>query len=337
MAEILQLWLIIGERLPEFDWLEQDPSCRLLGGFPTAEAALEALMPRLSGQREHPVWAVLNLPSNQQSAAATTLLRAGLRVLAQLPLAAEYASSKQLLTLARQSPGQLVGYLPLRLTPEACALKARATPELLGRAFHAYTRWTSRDRIAALAPWRLASESAGGGTLVEQALHRIDLAWWLMGCPKPLRVSAVSYDYFIRQRLNAEAAQSPDVEDFSGGLIYLEGGASILFESSWASWQGIAENRATRVMGTRATLVHRNLNGQAGYHAILVTEATDGGLREERLPMLDTRGGSLLSCWTDLSCDEAYADHLTHLETLHGLLDALRRSAILRQEVPVVL
>lgn len=284
---------------------------------------------------QHPNWkqasnadnadvAILNLPTRQQAIEARRILEAGKHVVASAPLAISLEASKTLLTLAADTQAKLITYLPLRHTPEAMALKALATPETIGHAFHAYTRWTSRNRFPKLQTWKTQTSEAGGGALMDQGIHRIDLAWWLMDCPIVENASAVSYDHFI-SRVQGGATERPDVEDFAGGLIRFEGGASILFESSWGSCQGIAENRATRVMAQHGTLVHRDLKGQTGYHAFYIREE-NGEMIEQRLPTNTIPASDIASVtWKLLteSCDPIGIANYKKVGELHAMMDKL--------------
>lgn len=260
--------------------------------------------------------AILNLPTRQQSGEARKLLEAGKHIVCPAPLAITFAETEGLLKLASETEAKLITCLPLRHTPEAMALKALATPKTIGHAFHAYTRWTSRNHLPNLQPWKTQASEAGGGVLMDQGIHRIDLAWWLMGCPTMESASAVRYSHFIKQ---------PDIEDFAGGLIRFEGGASILFESSWVSCQGIVENRATRVMGERGTLVHRDLKGQSGYHAFYVREE-EGEMIEQRLPIENIAASDFATATWQLLTEGkdtiGIADY-ERISALHGIIEAL--------------
>ena len=58
----------------------------------------------------------------------------------------------------------------------------------------------------------------------------IDLAWYLMGCPKAHSVTASAYQKFAPQ----SSSVIYDTEDFSCGIIKFKGQATLFFETSWA-------------------------------------------------------------------------------------------------------
>lgn len=90
--------------------------------------------------------------------------------------------------------------------------------------------------------WFTDKRVSGGGPILDIAVHRIDAAWYMMGNPKPVRVSAaVSNRLGEFQTKGIQRWQGTpcpdnknDTEDFGAGVIHFENGAILLFEASWA-------------------------------------------------------------------------------------------------------
>ena len=91
--------------------------------------------------------------------------------------------------------------------------------------------------------WFTDREIAGGGPVYDIGVHRIDSAWYLMGCPKPVRVSAATFSKIPQYHLQGiepyVAAPSPNgdaynCEALGAGVIYFENGAQMMFDASWA-------------------------------------------------------------------------------------------------------
>lgn len=90
--------------------------------------------------------------------------------------------------------------------------------------------------------WFTDKKTSGGGPIIDIGVHRIDAAWYLMGNPKPVRVSAsVSHrigDYKTKGVDRWIGTECPDnrfdTEDSGAGVIHFENGAIMLFEASWA-------------------------------------------------------------------------------------------------------
>ncbi|MBR5134104.1 MAG: Gfo/Idh/MocA family oxidoreductase, partial [Clostridia bacterium] len=85
-------------------------------------------------------------------------------------------------------------------------------------------------------------KTSGGGPVIDIGVHSIDAAWYLMGTPKPVRVSAQTFaphgDYQTKGVDRWQGTPCPDnqfnCEDSGAGVIHFENGASMLFEASWA-------------------------------------------------------------------------------------------------------
>ena len=106
--------------------------------------------------------------------------------------------------------------------------------------------------------WFSTQAASGGGPLIEVGVHRLDLALWLMGHPKPTRVMGATYDPIARAA--ADLAGKPyDLEDLAAAFIRFENGASLVLEASWAAHLREAELMETRRLGTRAGLLQHNL------------------------------------------------------------------------------
>lgn len=110
--------------------------------------------------------------------------------------------------------------------------------------------------------WFSTQAASGGGPLIEVGVHRLDLALWLMGHPKPTWVMTwvmgATYDPIARAA--ADRAGKPyDLEDLAAAFIRFENGASLVLEASWAAHLREAELMETRLLGTQAGLLQHNL------------------------------------------------------------------------------
>ena len=90
--------------------------------------------------------------------------------------------------------------------------------------------------------WFTDKRASGGGPILDIGVHRIDAAWYLMGNPKPVRVSAVVSNKLGEfETLGVQRWQGTpypdnrnDTEDFGAGVIHFENGAMLAFEAAWA-------------------------------------------------------------------------------------------------------
>ena len=76
---------------------------------------------------------------------------------------------------------------------------------------------------------------AGGGPLIDLGSHFVDLAWWIMGNPKPISVSTYTSNELAKYLKKNEKVfwKKFDVEDYASGLIRFEKNKSITFQMSY--------------------------------------------------------------------------------------------------------
>ena len=92
--------------------------------------------------------------------------------------------------------------------------------------------------------------------MIDNGVHFLDVLWWLMGCPKPTRVSGTAYAKFGPFGKGAggwNRVPEPEefsVEDLATAIIHFENGANVLMDNGWA---GFVPNEVIglRVMGTK--------------------------------------------------------------------------------------
>ena len=90
--------------------------------------------------------------------------------------------------------------------------------------------------------WFTDKKTSGGGPVIDIGVHGIDAAWYIMGNPKPVSVSANTYsnigNYQTKGVGRWQGTPCPDnrfdCEDSGAGIIRFENGAVLFFEASWA-------------------------------------------------------------------------------------------------------
>jgi len=140
---------------------------------------------------------------------------AGRHVLVEKALAHTLAAADDLIEVCRTRGVTLAGVFQNRFTPAARALRDAVQEGTLGRVFLASV--TVKEHRAARyyqdSPWRGRKAEAGGGVLMIQAIHMIDLLHWILGMPR----RAVAR--------TGTAVHAVEVEDVAIGLLEFEGGA----------------------------------------------------------------------------------------------------------------
>jgi len=198
-------------------------------------------------------------------------LKAGAHVLCEKPMAMNAVEAKQMLDAADKAKRRLMINFSYRFTPQSQALKRAVDSGILGDVYFARTIWHRRRGLPGFGGWFGQKALAGGGPLIDLGVHRLDLALWLMGYPRPTWVLAGAYNP-IATALAKKEKKKFDVEDLAVGLIKFENGATIEVEASWAA--NIKENELmeTRLLGTKAGLVQRNLNETYQFEAEVFLE-----------------------------------------------------------------
>jgi predicted dehydrogenase len=269
------------------------------------------------------------LPVFLHAPATVAALQAGKHVLCEKPMARTGAEAKAMVDAAQQSGRKLAVYWRNRFGARAIKAKQLIDSGELGKVYYVRTiglRWRGRPgfdaRMTSFGRWFGSKEQAGGGALMDIGGYNLDLVLGLLGFPRVLSASALTWRAIDRERADR---QGHDVEDLAVGLIRLEGGAAISIESSFAG--NIDEPNGTWLFGTRAGLrlepltLYRERDGEKKVQDVDVADVTPlSATREFVKAILDDR--PIATC----SGEEALA--VTRLQEL------LYRSAEEGRELP---
>jgi len=195
-------------------------------------------------------------------------LEAGAHVLCEKPMALSQAEGLEMVEAARRANRRLMINFSSRFSAQSQALKRLVDTGFLGEVYTARTCWLRRRGIYSFGSWFGWKEMSGGGPLIDLGVHRIDLALWLMGNPRPTWVMGSTNDA-IAQEMVERTGKRFDVENHATGMVMFENGASLLVESAWACNRSEAEYMETRLYGTKAGLVQKNTGN--GYELVAQT------------------------------------------------------------------
>jgi predicted dehydrogenase len=196
---------------------------------------------------------------------------AGCHVLCEKPMAMNAKEGRAMVDAAKSAKKRLMIDFSYRFNDQSYALKKAVESGILGDVYYARTIWNRRRGLPGFGGWFGQKALSGGGPLIDLGVHRLDLALWLMNYPKPVWVMGSTYDP-IGSRLAKQEKKAFDVEDFASAMIKFENGASLALEASWAANIKQREEMETRLLGTQAGLVQKNLNEGYEWEAELFLE-----------------------------------------------------------------
>ena len=199
------------------------------------------------------------VPSALHAEVIIASLNADKHVLCEKPMATSAADAAAILKAWRASGKKLMIGQHMRFEPSVERLVGYLGRHPPGDVYYARGQWLRRRRLPGR-PGFTNRALSGGGALYDIGVHVLDLAWWLMGCPRPTVASGAVFNKLAKRTdLGSEWGQwdpaSFDVEDFAAGLIRFENGAALTLEASWLALQPVDEFYRVQLFGTEAGVV----------------------------------------------------------------------------------
>jgi predicted dehydrogenase len=171
-------------------------------------------------------------------------LRKGKHVLIEKPMALNAREARAMVAEAKKADKRLMVEQAMRFSRDAQLLRAYYDRGEFGEVYYARATWIRRKGWPRLnfepggsmgrGEWFIRKEEAGFGALADIGVHLLDLAWYLMGAPKPLAVSGMLWNKVAAPILKRRKMPC-EVDEMAGGFIRLEGGRVIAVEVCWDS------------------------------------------------------------------------------------------------------
>ena len=182
-------------------------------------------------------------PSGLHASEGIAAAERGLHVLVEKPLDITTARADQLIAAAERAGVKLGVFFQDRLKPDVVRIKRMVDAGVLGKPVLASGRvkWYRPPQYYTDSRWRGTHGLDGGGALINQAIHTVDLLVHLFG---PIAV----VDARVATRLHAI-----EVEDTVVATLQFANGAPGVFEASTAVYPGYP--RRVELTGTRGTLI----------------------------------------------------------------------------------
>lgn len=165
-------------------------------------------------------------PSGTHSALGCATARRGKHVLVEKPIDVSIAAADALIQACERAGVCLGVSLQSRFLDAPRILKAAVDAGRLGTpvAASAYIKWYRTPGYYRSAPWRGTLSLDGGGALINQAIHTVDLLRWMMG---PVEALTAFSARRVHGQIEGEDTLVAALRFRSGALGVIEAGTSI--------------------------------------------------------------------------------------------------------------
>ncbi len=186
---------------------------------------------------------IIGSPSGLHATQGIAAARQGLHVLTEKPIEISTARADALIEAAKQSKVQLGVIFQDRLKPHIRQLKNWLDQGLLGKLLFvdARVKWYRPPEYYANSRWRGTFALDGGGALINQGVHTVDLLLWLLG------------DVARVQARTATQLHQIEAEDTAVAILEFAGGALGIFHATTAAYPGYP--RRVEISGSEGTVI----------------------------------------------------------------------------------
>lgn len=187
---------------------------------------------------------VVSVPNRWHSECAIAAMQAGLDVLVEKPMGVNECECRAMNDVAESTGRILQIGMANRWSAVGRSAKRVVESQQLGSITHAKAILYRRRGVPGLGGWFTTKAVSGGGVLVDNGVHLIDLLLWLLDFPRVSSVAGQVYSQFgVRMGdyvYDAMWAGPPrldgicDVEDSAHAFVRLANGATLDIQTSWA-------------------------------------------------------------------------------------------------------
>src|SRR5690349_10550126 len=134
---------------------------------------------------------IIATPHYQHTTLGIAALKQGVHAMVEKPISAHKADAERLIAAHRSNPKVVfAGMFQLRAEPRYLKIKNLIDSGELGeiaRMSWIITDWYRTEAYYASGGWRATWKGEGGGVLLNQCLHNLDMLLWLIGMPARAR------------------------------------------------------------------------------------------------------------------------------------------------------
>jgi len=186
---------------------------------------------------------IINAPHYLHHTIALDAMNAGKHTLVDKPMAINLREADEMIETAEKKDLKLGVILQSRFDPIFRKVQEAAKAGKLGRLIlgEAVVEWYRTQEYYDSSSWRGCWATEGGGALINQAIHTIDLLLWIFGAPKHLWAQIGTFSH------------RTEVEDLAVAVIRFDDDALGVVQGSTATYPGLPTR--LEIHGTRGTAI----------------------------------------------------------------------------------
>lgn len=286
---------------------------KLVGCFDTFPASADRLSAATGCQAYHDLNAMLanpaidvvtiGTPSGAHMEPAVAAARAGKHVIVEKPLEVTLKRCDAIIDACRKSGVVLSTIFPSRFHESSQLMKQAVDKGRFGKLSmgDAYVKWFRTQAYYDSGAWRGTWKLDGGGALMNQAIHSVDLLTWLMGPVQSVTAHAATV-----------AHERIEVEDVVVATLRFASGALGVIEATTAAFPGSLKR--IEISGSEGSAVLEEEDLKSWDFAKPTKQ--DKALLERMQGRTQTGGGA---------ADPAAIGHHAHRELFKDVLDAIKK------------
>lgn len=242
-------------------------------------------------------------PSGLHMAPAVAAAKAGKHVIVEKPLEVTLKKCDKIIRACEQNGVQLATVFPSRFHDSSVKLKRAVDAGRFGRITmgDAYVKWFRTQQYYDSGAWRGTWALDGGGALMNQAVHSVDLLAWLMG---PVQEVCAQSALLAHDRI--------EVEDTVVATLRFASGALGVIEATTAAYPGYLKR--IEIHGSEGTAVLEEEDLKTWEFAKPARE--DKSILADMQKSRSTGGGA---------SDPAAIGHHGHAKLFADMLEAIRK------------
>jgi len=213
-------------------------------------------------------------------------LAAGKHVLCEKPFGRNAAEAAEMTRAAREAGRTVKVGFNLRFHPGIADAHRLARSGALGRLAHLRAAYGHGGRPGYEHEWRGDPALAGGGELLDQGVHLVDLTRWFLG--------DIGRVYGVTSTVAWPIAP---LEDNGFALLHARSGAVASLHTSWTQWRNLFR---LELFGDRASVAVEGLGGSYGDERLtLHTRRPEGGRPDEEVRTYPPEDASWAEEWRE--------------------------------------